>query len=364
MGKKKSEDDAPLDNLTDRIWLDIEKEYGKDIMVSGDDIVSRPRVVVPISPSLDIITSGGIEEGSWVGITGPPKTGKTTLALDIASICQRPEYGARPVFYLKAEGRLSTTHLKGIRGLNRSKGSFMVVESKEGRILSSQDYLRIGSNILRTVPGAVLIIDSASALCDETELNGGVGTILVGGGNKAFAQFCRTMNQVVPVNRSIVLVITHLQARIGPGVPGMSERVAKAAQYQYDYMLRTISKTPWKAGDRIIGLEITWQCNTSKLGPPGMKINSFLRFGVGVDRLYECISLGMSAGLITGKGWYTLSFLAKPEYAALLNGEAPPKAQGAEKVYALLSERPELAHALEKEVASMASSLAGSAGDE
>ena len=71
----------------------IIKNFGKDILTSAHNIIDREKVVIPVSPKLDLILGGGIPEGSFVIFTGQPKTGKSTLALDFASTCQRPEFG-------------------------------------------------------------------------------------------------------------------------------------------------------------------------------------------------------------------------------------------------------------------------------
>lgn len=352
------------EEFVERIAKEIEKDYGEGVLISGHEAIQDKRVVVPISPAMDIITSGGVEEGSWVGITGNPKSGKTSCALSIAANAQLPEFGGRPVYYDKVEGRLSINHLKGIRGLDLAPGKFHIIQSREGKILTAQDHLTILTNILRTVPGAFIIIDSISALCDEKEMTDGVGTETRGGGAKLFSQFCRLMNNVVPVHRSIVVGITHLISNTSGMGAQYVERAARMWQYQCDYQLRTIMRTAWKSGEKQIGLIIKWACNTSKLGPPGMSIDSYLRFGVGVDRLFEAVSLGVAGGLVKKSGsWLTMDFLQKPQHEALLEGEAPPKFQGAENLYRALLEKPAWARALEQEVLSLAGCLATSSGD-
>lgn len=364
MAKKKAEEEKTNpDEFIDRIYQSVEKDFGDNILIDGERaMLSKPQVI-PWSPALDIINSGGIEEGSCVGISGHPKLGKTVASLCLAANAQKPEHGERPVFYFKVEGRLSLTHLKGIKGLNLKKGRFNIIQSTEGTILSAQQFLSIMENVIKTVPGAFVIIDSISALCDEKEQNDGVGTETRGGGAKLFSQFCRLINQVVPVNRTIVVGIAHLISNTSGMGPQYHERAARMWGYQKDYDLRANMKTPWKAGENIIGLDVKWTCMTSKNGPPGMSIQSYIRFGVGIDGLYEIMNLGMQAGLIKQAGsWLTLSCLEKPEYKDMLDGKLAPKFQGAEKVYAALSDNPKWAKVLEKEVGSMVGG--GSVGGE
>jgi len=341
--KQEQEIIEPPDDVVDvgavmaRIVKDLDKEYGAGVFVPGSDALSATPQIVPTSPAIDSIT-GGIEEGSWVGITGNPKTGKTTLALCIAAACQQPENGNRVVIYAKVEGRLARNVLSGIKGLDLSKDKFRIIQSRPGHILPAHEHLRIVARCVKDIPGCCVILDSASALCDQGELNAEIGESGgIAGGARLFSQFVRQMSQVVPVNRTIMLVISHLISDIK--TQRLSERSARAVQYQYDYMLRTIGKEAWKAGEEQIGLKINWACNTSKLMIPGMTAVSHIRFGTGIDKLYEAIVLGMDAGLVELSGsWFVLKFVDEKK---------PPKYQGGEKVYQALLENPEWVKLLE-----------------
>lgn len=68
---------------------DVVKNFGDDIILTGNAIVDRKSVVIPVSPSLDIVLNGGIPEGSFVVLTGQPKCGKTTTSLDFAATAQK-----------------------------------------------------------------------------------------------------------------------------------------------------------------------------------------------------------------------------------------------------------------------------------
>lgn len=341
-----------LDDLSARVSSEVEAEYGAGVLVAGDQVAAERREVLAVTPSVDIIVSGGIQGGSWVGLTGPPKSGKTTLALCIAAAGQR---AGRRVYYSKVEGRLSAHHLRGIEGLDLGPGRFYVIQSREGHILSAQEHLRILDKVIRSVPRAVVILDSISALCDEREMDGGVGTETRGNGAKLLSQFLRMMNNVVPVNDTVVVGVTHLICNTGRMGPMYVERAARAWQYQCDYQLRAVSKTAWKVQNRQVGLVVKWACQTSPLGPPGMQMDAYLRFGVGYDALYELLLLGTQLGLVRKSGaWFHLEYLARP-------GGQAPKGQGAEGGYRLLRENPAWADALRARVVGLAADLAGAA---
>lgn len=349
MAKKKKEVQVveTSDDYLDRIYEEIQSEFGEGILVDGQSVADSKKTIIPVSPVVDLITSGGILEGSWVGITGNPKLGKTTFSLALAANCQKKEYGSRPIFYGDVEGRISEMHLKGIRGLDLAKGRFNLIRSRKGKILTAQEHLDLYARILRTVPNAVLIIDSISAMCDEKEMSQGVGTETRGGGAKLFSQWCRMMNNVVPVHNSIVIGITHLICDTGNAMAGRVERVARMWQYQCDYQIRAIKMEAWKSGEKQIGQKVTWACRCSKLGPPGMSMEGYLRYGTGLDSLYEAMILASTAKLIEVKGaWYNLTFLnSHPELPSDV------KAQGGEATYKLLLENPDWCEALYQDVA-------------
>lgn len=62
--------------MTKSIEQDIISEFGKGILSSGQSIVDSQQKVIPVSPGLDLTLGGGIPEGSFVILTGPPKVGK------------------------------------------------------------------------------------------------------------------------------------------------------------------------------------------------------------------------------------------------------------------------------------------------
>lgn len=343
-------------SFADRVIEFITSGYGDEVAQSGEAVRDRPQVMVPVSPALDAILGGGILEGSWVGITGAPKTGKTSTALCIARNAQKAEHGSRPVFYAKIEGRLSPALLKGTRGLDLSRGRFTVVTSQEGRLLSAQDYLNIISKIIEMAPGAVIIIDSISALCDDRELEGGVGTETRGATAKLINQFIRLNTQKVPTQRAIVIGITHQIFNTSGMGASKVERCPEGWKYIKDYDLKTVSKAPWKQGEKALGLEVKWACNTSKTGPPGGSIESYIRFNHGIDDVYEVLQFAVAFGLVRqAKAWYSFAFTGL---------ESPPKFCGAEAACEAIRSSPEYLSILSSKVSSQLAHAELGGGDE
>jgi recombination protein RecA len=313
---------------------DVTKTFGDNIILTGNAIIDRKSVIIPISPSLDIVLNGGIPEGSFVVFTGQPKCGKTTSSLDFAATAQRLEYAhssfkdGREVYYLNIEGRLKKRDLEGIPGLDLDR--FQVIGSQQGKILHAEEYLQIAEKIINEVPGSVVIIDSYSALCTEAEITSEMDKMQRADGAKLLAKFCRKVANVIPVNKNIVIGITHLMGNPTGYGAEFKEKSGQAIAYQTDIKLRAKSFKPWvlSADSNQIGQEIEWQVVCSALGPPGGNITSYIRYGQGIDKYMEAICLASDLGLIhKGGAWYTLTGLPDK-----------PKFQGTEKVRMYLLE--------------------------
>jgi recombination protein RecA len=315
---------------------DVKKNFGSEVMQSATALMDRASVVIPLSPSLDMILSGGIPEGSFVVLTGQPKCGKTTTSLDFAATAQKDMYKGtlkkpRHVYYLNIEGRLKKRDLEGIKGLDLDR--FDIIGSQEGKILNAEEYLQIGERIIHEEPGCLLIIDSYSALCTEAEITSEMNKMQRADGAKLLAKFCRKVSNVIPVNRNIVIGITHLMGNPTGYGAEFKEKSGQAIAYQTDIKLRAKTFKPWTLGvdNTQIGQEVEWQVLCSALGPPGGTATSYIRYGLGIDKVTEIMMLAIDIGIINkGGAWYSLE----------VNGEIQ-KFQGTEKLRQFLVDNPE-----------------------
>ena len=109
------------------------KNIGKCI-VSGREVYEEKKNLktLKISPALDFALNGGVQEGSWVTVTGLPKTGKTSSMLQLAANAQKE---GRKVIYLDAEGRLKSHNLDGINGLDLD--TMKIIRSPDDKMLKS-----------------------------------------------------------------------------------------------------------------------------------------------------------------------------------------------------------------------------------
>jgi len=323
----------------------ITKEFGDNVIIGGNHLVEKKLTVIPVSPAVDMILGGGIPEGSFVTFTGQPKCGKTLTSLDFASNAQKKEYGSRPVYYLNIEGRLKRRDLLGIKGLDLE--NFNIIESTQGNILTGEKYLEIATQIISTVPNCIMIIDSYSAICTEAEMTSGMDKMQRADGAKLLSKFCRKAANIIPVNKNIVIGITHLMGNPTGYGAEFKEKSGQSIGYQCDVKLRAKTSKPWLLGTENIeiGKEVEWKAEWTAIAPPGGICTSYIRYGQGIDRYMEIIVLGCDLGLIDKAGaWYTLSYLGD---------ETKAKFKGTEKIRNFLLENEEAYNKLFNEIQKM-----------
>jgi len=311
-----------------KTYKELTKSFGEGVIISPQELIDSPPKVYSISPCFDLLLGDGIEEGSWVGVSGPPKTGKTTCcALTIAAKAQAK---GCPIFYFKMEGRLAMNHLKGIKDLNLNQPHFNIVASSKGNILSGQEYLEIAENIIKNVPNSVLILDSLSSLTHKRELEEGLDAEVRGGCSKLVSQFIRQVKEIVPLNNNIIIGINQVMANVTGYGKSIIDKGSTAFKHQCDYKLVATKGEKWPVDGKNIGIITHWICECSRSAPPGNEGKTYFRFGHGIDEVYEMVEVGTTFGLIDKKGaWYYLSFLEEDE---------PVKFQGFDKTYNAIQE--------------------------
>lgn len=314
----------------------IIKDFGQ-VFIDVKNILDKPKKVISVSPRLDIGLNGGIPEGTWVIISGKEKIGKTTLTL---TFCANAQKSGKKVYYIDAENRLKDININSIEDLDISEEKFQIIRSTQGNILTAEKILKIGEDLLKSEPNIVLVIDSTSSLCSQSEYDGEITSTSRNTGPKLLAQFTRKLASVVPVQDSIVVVIQHVIANTSGYGPAFLEDGGNKIKYQCDVKLRAISSSKWMDKEKQIGQEVKWDIIYSALGSPGASVQGFIRYGHGVDCIWEQIETAVEVGLIDKAGaWFNLSFL-----------EEPVKLQGQNAVWNYLKENAEASKKLNSKI--------------
>lgn len=317
------------------------KQFG-DVIKEASSLKESPPKIISVTPRLDLILSGGVPEGSFIVLTGGPGVGKSSLALQIAANAQKidSEWGKRQVHYFDIEARLKERDVYGNQALNKDKGRFQIYSSIIGNIVTGDQFLDMGEQLINSEPGHVFIFDSLSSLCTEARHKADIKERFRDDVPFLLSSFCKRTAQVLAVNKSIVIGITHKISDQGPGPKMWGEASGIKIQYHADVKLKGTHFSAWNVGESQVGQEVFWQCEKSALGPPNMKTSSFLRYNYGIDILHEVALCAVDFGIIKKSGaWFEL-----PD---------KKKIQGIEKVRNYLEENEKIYQGLLKEMASL-----------
>lgn len=277
--------------------------------IDGQDFLDKERRCISVSPAIDIGLGGGVQEGTWCLLSGRPKCGKTVTALQIAANAQQ-QYGSQ-IVYGSVEHRIKKRDLEGIHGLHVPSVKF--IESTPEKIMTGEDFLTDFIWCLKNIPNCVLIVDSASQLCPGKELEEALRGDARSGMPKLMAAFVRQAGTLVRVNNCILIMINHL---IDNTKTGFSyEDGGNKKEYQGDTKMRctssVLAKKTKDSPEPAYGQHVKWKVYSSSYGGPGAVINSFIRYGYGIDDVMELIMLGIDLGIIhkpSNSGWHTYTW--------------------------------------------------------
>ena len=287
--------------------------------------------------------------------------------MQIASNCQKE---GRPIIYLDAEGRLKDMNFE-VSDLDPSK---MTIVAPEDKPIPAEDFLDVAYKMMSHPDyyGAVLIIDSISSLMPKKELDGDFSPGRAGL-PKILSIFTKKIGQLLPRQHGLIIAITHYIANTGGFGKAKLADGGNKIQYQADTRMeiagggeKVSAVSPWTStgGDRI-GQVVNWKIICSSMGAPGGQVQSYIRYGHGIDKTQEVLMLSCDLGLIDKSGaWFSCSFMSlckeeakkiKPELN-VEDEEALNKAfkfQGQDNLYAFLSENPNLVEFLELSIKEM-----------
>jgi len=317
------------------IEKELEKQFGKGIFSSGDKLIEKELEVISVSPALDIILGGGIPKGAFVTVSGPPKVGKSLLALGFAKNAQK--HGMK-VYYFDIEGRLKPRDLAGVEGLNTDDEHFRHIGSNDGTILYAEQYLEILITLVSSQRDSLFIFDSFSQLCSQAR-EANKGKRFRDDTSLMLADMTKRISNILPVTNNILIGTVHLIANQNPQSRSMwTESGGNKIKYQADVRLKAPYKEMYIVGDVPIGQIVHWDCECTALNaPPNQKAKSLLRYGYGIDEEYELLNILIDIGLVEKKGSWII-----------FNEET--KLQGMEKARNFLVENPKEFDKLKKQL--------------
>ena len=308
----------------------IERKYGQGAVMKMSD---NAHVNVPVIPTgsigLDLALGvGGIPRGRVTEIYGPESSGKTTLTLHLIAQCQ--SLGGTAAF-IDAEHALDINYA---RRLGVKTDELLISQPDHG-----DQALDIADMLVRSSAVDLVVIDSVAALIPQSELEGQMGELQVGGHARLMSHALRKLTGTIHKSRTAVVFINQIRMKIGVTGYGSPETTTGGNALKFYSSVRLdIRKTGTiKKGDEVVGSETRVKVVKNKVAPPFREALFDILYGEGISREGEIIDLGVEHKLIDKSGsWYAY--------------EGEKIGQGKDNAREFLRQRPELARRIENQI--------------
>jgi recombination protein RecA len=307
----------------------LDKTYGKGtVMKLGDNAVVNVEAISTGSIALDAALGvGGLPKGRVVEIYGPESSGKTTLALH--AVAESQKKGGIAAF-IDAEHAFDRFYAAKL-GVNID--DLLISQPDNG-----EQALEIADNLIRSGAIDVIVIDSVAALTPKSEIEGEMGDSKMGLQARLMSQALRKLTSTISKTGCCCIFINQLREKIGI-VFGNPETTTggNALKFYASIRLDIRRMAQIKDGDLPIGNRVKVKVVKNKVAPPFRTAEFDLMFGEGISKNGEIVDLGVDFKIINKSGsWFS--------YGDTKLG------QGRDSVKKLLSDNPELAEDLEKQI--------------
>lgn len=326
----------------------IKKKYGKGIARQGEEIEQAIRIprVSTGSFTLDVELGGGIPENRITMIAGHEGSGKTTMALKMASYYQ-DKYPQKKVLWVDAESALDVEWMKK-HGVNTEQLILITPQYQE-------QALDIVDTSIRTGGISAAFVDSMTALLPGREMEGSMEDEQMALQARYNSKFMRKVSSSMRVKRGqdvSLILLNQLRSKVASwGAPDTIPG-GRAIKF-YSSVIISLKRGDWREveinGEKeSIGQECKFLIRKNRTYAPNRKgaFDLYFKDADGfeageIDRLKEVVTYAVLWGIITRRGaWY---YINKDE-------DNEVKRQGKEALLDFLRENPDVLEGIENKV--------------
>lgn len=272
----------------------LEKEFGKGVVIGGNDKSNIVDVISTGSVGLDVALGiGGFPLGKIVEIIGWESSGKSTIALQLIANAQK-----RGLKCLLVDGENSFDE-KYAKALGVVPKDMLFVQLDEH---GGERAYEVASRLIQSSEIRLCIIDSVNALQPKKVLLEGLSSSTMGLHSRMMGQVMPQFNLVSMQNNCLCVFISQFREKIGVMFGSPETTQGGNALKFYAHIRMDVRKTVLRDGDKEAYANKTRvKVIKNKMAPPFKTAEFNINFGQGIDRVDEIINLGSSVGLI--KKW-------------------------------------------------------------
>ena len=330
--KKDIKRDKPMtrEEALENALKQIEKAHGKGaIMRLGEakanmniDVISTG--ILPLDIALGV---GGIPRGRIIEVYGPESSGKTTVTLHMIAEAQKA--GGLAAF-IDAEHALDPEYARKL-GVNTE--DLLISQPDTG-----EQALEIVDALVRSGAIDIIVVDSVAALVPKSEIEGDMGSSVVGMQARLMSQAMRKLTGIISKTRTVAIFINQLREKIGVSYGNPETTTGgRALKFYASVRIDVRRADSIKQGTESLGNRTRAKIVKNKVAPPFKTAEFDIIYGEGVSRLGSIIDMGVELDIVNKSGaWYAY--------------EGERLGQGKENAKATLEEKPELIAEIEEKI--------------
>ncbi|EHG22323.1 RecA protein [Selenomonas infelix ATCC 43532] len=330
--KKDSKRDKPMtrDEALENALKQIEKNHGKGAIMRLGEAKANMNIevistgILPLDIALGV---GGIPRGRIIEVYGPESSGKTTVTLHMIAEAQKA--GGLAAF-IDAEHALDPEYARKL-GVNTE--DLLISQPDTG-----EQALEIVDALVHSGAIDIIVVDSVAALVPKSEIEGDMGSSVVGLQARLMSQAMRKLTGIISKTRTVAVFINQLREKIGVtyGNPETTTG-GRALKFYASVRIDVRRADSIKQGTESLGNRTRAKIVKNKVAPPFKTAEFDIIYGEGVSRLGSIIDMAVDLDLINKSGaWYSY--------------EGTRLGQGKENAKATLEEKPELIAEIEEKI--------------
>ena len=330
--KKDNKRDKPMtrEEALENALKQIEKNHGKGAIMRLGEAKANMNIevistgILPLDIALGV---GGIPRGRIIEVYGPESSGKTTVTLHMIAEAQKA--GGLAAF-IDAEHALDPEYARKL-GVNTE--DLLISQPDTG-----EQALEIVDALVHSGAIDIIVVDSVAALVPKSEIEGDMGSSVVGLQARLMSQAMRKLTGIISKTRTVAVFINQLREKIGVtyGNPETTTG-GRALKFYASVRIDVRRADSIKQGTESLGNRTRAKIFKNNVAPPFKTAEFDIIYGEVVSRLGSIIDMAVDLDLINKSGaWYSY--------------EGTRLGQGKENAKATLEEKPELIAEIEEKI--------------